>query len=98
MDGYEVAVFTSVESVVGGGRRRRRRRPVHSSSWHLIQSERPLTWCGIEFSYAFSPRRLWTETPADQQCRICAGRLERVSLTKTSRGVAAEGEDERGRH
>ncbi len=92
MDGYEVAVFTSPAAVEGVGRRWRRHPPASSSSWHLIQNERPVTWCGIDFSYAFSPRRLWSKTPEDQRCHICVGRLERVSLTNPSRWMAAEGE------
>jgi hypothetical protein len=92
MDGFEMAVFTSQlvdVAAVGGGRRRRRHSPVHSYRWHLILDERPLTWCGLEFSYALSRRRLWAETPEDQRCQSCMGRLERVNRTNTSQRTAA---------
>ena len=94
MDGFEVAVFTSGQLVdaamMGGGRRWRRGQPISSARWHLIQTERPLTYCGLEFSYAFSERRLWSETPQDQRCQSCVGRLERVSRTNTSQRIAAD--------
>lgn len=93
MDGFEVAVFTSQlvdVAVAGGGRRWRRRPPVPSYSWHLVQTQRPLTWCGLEFSYAFSQRRLWSETPEEQRCQSCVDRLERVSLGKTGQRVATD--------
>jgi hypothetical protein len=98
MDGFEMAVFTSQQvevAVVAGGRRSRRRPPVPSYSWHLIHAERPLTWCGLEFSYAFSQRRPWSETPENQRCRSCIGRLERVSLANASQSNA-EGRGEAG--
>jgi hypothetical protein len=91
MDGFEMAVFTSQRvdgAVTGGGRRWRRRPPVPSYSWHLIHAERPLTWCGLEFSYTYSKRRLWSETPEDQRCQSCIARLERVTHADTSRRTA----------
>ena len=91
MDGFEMAVFTSqhVEgAVTGGGGRWRRRPPVPSYSWHLIHAERPLTWCGLEFSYAFSQRRLWSDTPEDERCQSCIGRHERVTHNDTSQRTA----------
>lgn len=90
MDEFEVAVFTS-QAVDGkaGGRRRRRRSPDLSFSWHLMHAERPLTWCGIEFSYAYSRRRLWSETPADQRCQSCMERYERrANQADTGQGTA----------
>jgi hypothetical protein len=86
MDGLEVGVFTSQPvAAVAGGRRRRRRRPdaAQSYSWHLIHDERPRTWCGIEFSYAFSRRCLWSDTPENQRCEICIAQLERVGQAQT---------------
>ena len=91
MDGFEMAVFTSqhVEgAVTGGGGRWRRRPPVSSYSWHLIHAERPLTWCGLEFSYADSRRRLWSDTPEDERCHSCIGRHERVTHTDSSQRTA----------
>jgi len=91
MDGFEMAVFTSqtIEAAATGERGRwRRRRPAPSYSWHLIHAERPLTWCGLEFSYAFARRSRWSETPDDQRCQSCIGRLERVSRTDTSQRIA----------
>ncbi len=91
MDGFEMAVFTSQPvdvAVAGGGGRWRRRPPVPSYSWHLIHDERPLTWCGLKFSYAFAPRRRWSETPEYQRCQSCIGRLERVNHTDTSQRTA----------
>jgi hypothetical protein len=90
VDGFETAVFTSqlVDVAAGGARRWRRRPPVSPYSWHLIHAERPLTWCGLEFSYAFSQRRLWSETPEDQRCQSCIGRLERVGHSDTTQRSA----------
>ena len=90
MDGFEVAVFTSqpVDGTGRGGRRRRRRSPDSSYSWHLMRDDRPLTWCGIEFSYAYSRRRLWNEAPVEQRCASCAERLQRVTQQDASRGTA----------
>jgi hypothetical protein len=93
MDGFEMAVFTGQPfdvAVVGGRGRWRRHSPVPSYSWHLIHDERPLTWCGLEFRYAFSQRRPWSETPEDQRCQNCVARLERVSHTDTSKRAAAD--------
>lgn len=92
MDRFEMAVFTSQPfdvAVVGGRGRWRRHSPVPSYGWHLIHDERPLTWCGLEFSYAFSERRPWSETPEDQRCQNCMGRLERVSRTAAKTGGSA---------
>ena len=91
MDGFEMAVFTSQPvdvAVAGRGGRWRRRPPVRSYSWHLIHAERPLTWCGLEFSYAFAQRRRWSETPEDQRCQSCIERLERESHADTSQRTA----------
>ena len=91
MDGYEMAVFTSqpVDAAeAGSGGRWRRRPPVPSYSWHLIHAERPLTWCGLNFSYAFARRRRWSDIPEDQRCQSCVGRLERVSQAHTSQRTA----------
>jgi hypothetical protein len=90
MDEFEVAVFTGrpVDGRVRGGRRRRRLSPDLSYGWHLMQAERPLTWCGIEFSYAYSRRRLWSETPEEQRCESCLERRQRVSRTDTRRMAA----------
>ncbi len=91
MDGFEMAVFTSQPvdvAVAGGGGRWRRRPPVPSYSWHLIHAERPLTLCGLKFSYAFARRRRWSETPEDQRCQSCIERLERVTHPNTSRRTA----------
>jgi hypothetical protein len=86
MDGLKVGVYTSQPvDADAGGHRRRRRRPVADPSyrWHLIQDERPRTWCGIEFSYAFSRRCLWSDTPEDQRCETCVARVELVAQTQT---------------
>jgi hypothetical protein len=91
MDGFEMAVFTSQPvdvAVAGGGGRWRRRPPVASYSWHLIDAERPLTSCGLKFSYAFARRRRWSEIPEDQRCQSCIGRFERVSHTDASQRTA----------
>jgi hypothetical protein len=96
MDGFEMAVFTTPTvdaAMVGGGRRSRRRPPLPSYGWHLIHAERPLTWCGLQFSYAFSQRRRWSETPEDQRCQSCVGRLERLSHTYTSQRTAGDRRD-----
>ena len=91
VDGFEIAVYMSqlVEpETAGGGRRWRRRPPVPSYGWHLIHAERPLTWCGLEFSYAYSQRRLWSETPEDHRCQSCSGRLRRMSRPDTNQRTA----------
>jgi hypothetical protein len=94
MDDFEVAVFTS-QSAGGstGGRLRRRRTPDLTYSWHLMHAERPLTLCGIEFSYAYSRRRLWNETPENQRCRSCLERqqrrVSRADTTQRTAGIAA---------
>ena len=90
MDGFEVAVFTGqpVDGRGGAGRRRRRRTLDPSYSWHLMRDDRPLTWCGIEFSYAYSRRRLWSEAPEEQRCGSCTERLQRVTQNNASRGTA----------
>ena len=86
MDGFEVAVFTS--QPVDGGRRRRRRSQELSYGWHLMHAQRPLTWCGIEFSYAYSRRRLWSETPPEHRCPDCEERLERARQADSTRRAA----------
>ena len=91
MEGFEIAVYMSqlVEpEAAGGSRRWRRRPPVPSYGWHLIHAERPLTWCGLEFSYAYSQRRLWSETPEEHRCESCSGRLQRVSRPDTNQRTA----------
>jgi hypothetical protein len=90
MDEFEVAVFTNqpVDGRTGGGKKRWRRSPAPSYSWHLMRAERPLTRCGVEFSYAYSRRRLWNETPEDQRCPSCVAGLERMSQTDASQRTA----------
>jgi hypothetical protein len=83
-----MAVFTCQRpdgTAEGRGKRRRRRHsPTPLYHWHLIQDERPFTWCGLEFSYPFSRRLLWAETPEDQRCQSCKGRHEEMGRTNTN--------------
>jgi hypothetical protein len=90
--GFEMAVFTTqpFDAAIGGRGRWRRHSPSPSYRWHLIHDERPLTWCGLEFSYAFSERRSWSQTPGDQRCQSCMDRLERVSQTDNQPQTAAK--------
>jgi hypothetical protein len=63
--------------------RRRRRQQVCVATWHLVHSERALTWCGLDIGYG-NPRRRWIETPEDQRCQRCIGRLRRVNQTNAN--------------
>lgn len=78
MDGWESAVFTSEIVDAGASRRWRKSRSVRAYNWHLIHSERALTWCGLEISYT-EPRRLWGEISQGQRCQSCCERFERVT-------------------
>jgi hypothetical protein len=44
-------------------------------SWHIIDAERGLTWCGLFLSRAWE-RRPFSETPDDRQCQTCVSRFE----------------------
>ncbi len=89
MDGFETAVFTRQpvdRSAARGGGRWRRRQSALPYGWHLIQADRPLTWCGLQVSYTY-PRRLWSEIPEDRQCQSCIARYERGGHVGTSQRV-----------
>ena len=78
MDGRESAVFTSETVDVEATRRWRKGRSVLTYHWHLIRSEQPRTWCGLDISYT-EPRRPWGEIPDDQRCQTCGERFARVT-------------------
>ena len=48
--------------------------PVGRTGWHLAQSERPFTLCGLLIEYG-SRRLLWSDTPDDGRCALCVRRL-----------------------
>ena len=80
---FESAIFVSQLIDGGDASRWRRHRPVRVYSWHLIDGERALTWCGLSISYT-DPRRPWREVAQDQRCQSCLGRLERVNQAQES--------------
>ena len=45
-----------------------------SSLWHLSDSERAFTLCGIDVGYA-NPRLPWGDTPVDRRCEVCVGQF-----------------------
>lgn len=45
-----------------------------SSLWHLSNSERAFTLCGIDVGYA-NPRLPWADTPVERRCEVCLGQL-----------------------
>jgi hypothetical protein len=48
---------------------------VDTSRWHIVDSERELTWCGLFLSQG-SDTRLLSETPSDRRCGTCVDRFE----------------------
>jgi hypothetical protein len=50
---------------------------VETSWWHLVDSRRLRTWCGLLLSEG-STRRLLSETPEDRRCRTCITRFGEV--------------------
>ncbi len=46
-----------------------------SSLWHLTNSERALTLCGIDVGYD-NPRMAWVSTPQNRRCEVCMGQFD----------------------
>jgi hypothetical protein len=45
-----------------------------ASLWHIIDTERMLTWCGLFLSQG-SERCLLSQTPETHRCETCIGRF-----------------------
>ena len=58
---------------------------VDTSRWHIVDTERELTWCGLFLSQG-SDIRLLSETPSDRRCGTCVGRFEEGVFRRPDQG------------
>jgi hypothetical protein len=58
---------------------------VDTSRWHIVDTERELTWCGLFLSQG-SDARLLSETPSDRRCGTCVGRFEEDVFRRPNEG------------
>ena len=56
-----------------------------TSRWHIVDTERELTWCGLFMSQG-SDTRLFSETPSHRRCGTCIGRFEEDVFRRPNEG------------